>query len=258
MQASFKGVIIIPARLQSQRLPNKMLAPINGQPMIWHVWQRAQASARELGARVVVAAAEAEVVELVRAFGGEAVLTSPALNSGSDRVYAALAQLPERAQYDYVCNLQGDMPNVGPEVITQTISALSTAPEFEVMTAVGALAPEAVNNPNIVKAVLESRGEATHLPSNVYSALYFSRGPVPYQAQQYWEHIGVYVYRPKALEQFVNLPISTIEQTERLEQLRGLAHGIRYGAIVVDRVPISVDTSEDLQHARAIMTSSNE
>lgn len=270
-----KSIIIIPARLNAIRLPNKPLALINGKTMIEHVWRRA---AQVPHVRVVVAAGDQEIVDLITAKGGEAVLTAPELPSGSDRVNAALAELKNRTQYEYICNLQGDMPNVSGEIIENAIIALDALSEFEVMTAIAPMAEEETSNPNVVKTAavkLDREGLHSQLKHEieVYRTLYFSRATIPYNkpqvapnnkdtgteslrssANKYWQHIGLYVYRRAALSRFISAPVNSLEQSERLEQLRALGLGITFGAVSALETPISVDTPEDLEKARDIMS----
>jgi 3-deoxy-manno-octulosonate cytidylyltransferase (CMP-KDO synthetase) len=236
-------IVIIPARLAASRLPGKPLADIGGTPMILHVL--AQARLAGVG-DVAVAAGDAEIVDLVRGAGGRAVLTDPALPSGSDRVLAALGELDPDGRCDVVINLQGDMPFVPPAVITACLGVLAAEADCDIATAI---APEASPadraDPAVVKAVVSLRGDEPR-----GRALYFTRS-VLYGDAPVWKHVGVYAYRREALERFCTAPPSPLEQREKLEQLRALELGLSIWAAVVDETPISVDTPADLEAARA-------
>ena len=236
-------IVIIPARIAASRLPGKPLADIGGTPMILRVL--AQARLAGVG-ETAVAAADAEIVALVRGAGGAAVLTDPALPSGSDRVLAALGELDPDGRCDVVVNLQGDMPFVAPAVITACLGVLAAEADCDIATAI---APEASPadraDPAVVKAVVSLReGEPRG------RALYFTRS-VLYGDAPVWKHVGIYAYRRAALERFSAAPPSPLEQREKLEQLRALELGLSIWAAVVDETPISVDTPADLEAARA-------
>jgi 3-deoxy-manno-octulosonate cytidylyltransferase (CMP-KDO synthetase) len=233
-----KPIVLIPARLAATRLPGKPLADIGGVPMIVRVLRQAQAAG--VGP-VAVAAGDAEIVEAVEAAGGTAVLTDPALPSGSDRILAALQALDPEGRHDAVINLQGDMPFVEPSVIADCVALLAREPGCDIATAV---APEASpadrGNPDVVKAVLAGDGRA----------LYFTRSTL-YGEGPVWRHIGIYGYRRAALERFNAAPPSPLETREKLEQLRALELGLSIRAAVAAAAPISVDTPADLEAARA-------
>jgi 3-deoxy-manno-octulosonate cytidylyltransferase (CMP-KDO synthetase) len=236
-------IILIPARMAASRLPGKPLADIEGIPMVVRVLR--QALAAGVGP-VAVAAGDSEIVEAVAAASGTAVLTDPALPSGSDRILAALTAVDPDGRHDVVINLQGDMPFVGPEVLRACTGLLAEEAACDIATVV---APEASpadrDNPDVVKAVL-ALAEGTRRGR----ALYFTRstlhgeGPV-------WRHIGIYGYRREALMRFNAAPPSPLERRESLEQLRALELGQSIWATVVDAAPISVDTPADLEAARA-------
>jgi 3-deoxy-manno-octulosonate cytidylyltransferase (CMP-KDO synthetase) len=236
-------IVLIPARLAATRLPNKPLADIGGQPMILRVLRAAEAAA--VG-RVAVAAGDPEIVEIVKAAGGEAVLTDPLLPSGSDRIRAALQALDPEGRCDAVINLQGDMPFVAPEVLSACARLLAEVPACDIATVVAPeSSPEDRANPDVVKAVLA-------LPEGAREgrALYFTRSTL-YGDAPIWRHIGIYGYRRRALEQFTQAPPSPLERREKLEQLRALEMGLQIWAAVIDQAPISVDTPADLERARA-------
>lgn len=236
-------IIIIPARMAATRLPGKPLADIAGQPMIVRVLRAAQAA--NIGP-VAVAAGDDEIVQAVRAAGGQAVLTDPALPSGSDRILAALAQIDPDGRHEVVINLQGDMPFVSAQVLNACAGLLAREAECDIATVVAPEDSEADRtNPDVVKAVLALADGA-----QTGRALYFTRsalhGPGPI-----WRHVGIYGYRREALERFNAAPPSALEQREKLEQLRALELGLRIWAARIDKPPISVDTPDDLARARA-------
>ena len=230
-------IIVIPARMQATRLPGKPLADINGRPMIAHVIDRAKEA--DIGP-VVVAAAENEIAEAAEQYGAKAVLTDPDLPSGSDRIKAALDSLDKERKYDVVINVQGDIPTISPLSIRAALTPLEE-PSVDISTLVAEIKiQEELLNPNVVKAVLAASGRA----------LYFSRALVPTGSGPVYHHIGLYGYRRKALERFVQLQPSPLELRERLEQLRALEDGMVISAAVVDDIPLGVDDGDDLERAR--------
>jgi 3-deoxy-manno-octulosonate cytidylyltransferase (CMP-KDO synthetase) len=237
-------IIIIPARLAATRLPGKPLADIGGSTLIVRVLR--QALAADVGP-VAVAAGDPDIVAAVRDAGGVAVLTDPALPSGSDRIMAALALLDPKARHDAVINLQGDMPFVQPSLVAACAHLLRDEPSCDIATAV---APEADaadrDNVDVVKAVVSLAAGADR-----GRALYFTRSRL-YGEGPIWRHIGIYGYRRAALAQFTAAAPSPLEQREKLEQLRALELGLSIWAAVVDNAPISVDTPADLAAARAV------
>ncbi|HZK99452.1 MAG TPA: 3-deoxy-manno-octulosonate cytidylyltransferase [Caulobacteraceae bacterium] len=237
------AIVLIPARMAARRLPGKPLADIAGTPMIVRVLRQAEGAG--VG-RVVVAAGDPEIVEAVRRTGGEAVMTDPALASGSDRILAALAQLDPDRRFETVVNFQGDMPFVDPALIAACVAPLAAGPACDIATLVAAESgPEDRTNPDVVKAVI-----ALAPGGRGGRALYFTRstlhGPGPV-----WRHIGIYGYRREALERFHAAPPSPLERRERLEQLRALEIGLTIWAAVAPAAPMSVDTPADLAAARA-------
>jgi len=230
-------IIVIPARMQATRLPGKPLADINGRPMIAHVIDRAKEA--DIGP-VVVAAAETEIAEAAEQYGAKAVLTDRDLPSGSDRIKAALDSLDKERKYDVVINVQGDIPTISPLSIRAALTPLEE-PSVDISTLVAEIKiQEELLNPNVVKAVLAASGRA----------LYFSRALVPTGSGPVYHHIGLYGYRRKALERFVQLQPSPLELRERLEQLRALEDGMVISAAVVDDIPLGVDDRDDLERAR--------
>ena len=243
-------IVLIPARLQSVRLPNKPLADIAGEPMIVHVMRRAQEA--DLG-RVVVACAEREIADAVTAAGGEAVLTRAVHVSGSDRIYEALTHLDADRKHDAVINLQGDLPTLAPDLPRAALDLLADA-----AVDIGTLAAE-INDAterddqNVVKAVISTSGTPAGVAAGSGRALYFTRSRAPSGDGVLWHHIGLYAFRREALERFIALPPSPLEQRERLEQLRALEAGMRIDVAFVDTVPLGVDTPRDLARARELL-----
>jgi 3-deoxy-manno-octulosonate cytidylyltransferase (CMP-KDO synthetase) len=238
-------IILIPARLQSVRLPDKPLADIAGEAMIVHVMRRAEEAG--LG-RVVVACAEREIADAVTAAGGEAVLTRPDHPSGSDRIHEALMIVDAEGRHDAVVNLQGDLPTLASELPRAALSLLAD-PAVEIGTLAAEIRdPAERDDPNVVKAVVSAAEGAAR-----GRAVYFTRATAPSGEGPLWHHIGLYAYRRAALERFIALPPSPLEQRERLEQLRALEAGMRIDVAFVDTVPLGVDTPRDLARARELL-----
>lgn len=243
---SVSPLVVIPARMASTRLPGKPLADIAGAPMIVQVWRRAMEAA--VGP-VLVACAEAEIAEAITAAGGQAVLTDPDLPSGSDRVWQAVLRFDPQARHDVIVNVQGDLPTLDPALVRAALEPLAD-PAVDLATLVAAITEtEERGNPNVVKAVT---GLATD--GRQARALYFTRATAPWGDGPLWHHIGLYAYRRSALERFVSLPPSPLEQREKLEQLRALENGMRIDCVRVDTVPLGVDTPADLEKARQILS----
>ena len=235
-------LVIIPARLAATRLPNKPLAMIGGAPMIVHVLRRAQ----EAGiGPVAVACGDQAIADAVQKAGGTAVLTDPALPSGSDRVHAAVQMLDPDGRHDVVINLQGDLPSLPPDFLHAVMAPLND-PAIGIATLAAPITTAAeAASPSVVKCVCAFRpGEDTA------RALYFSRAAIPWGDGPLWHHIGIYAYRRDALARFVALPQSLLEQREKLEQLRALEAGMIMGVARVAHAPFGVDTPEDLERAR--------
>jgi 3-deoxy-manno-octulosonate cytidylyltransferase (CMP-KDO synthetase) len=239
-------LILIPARMASTRLPGKPLADIAGVPMIVHVMRRAQAAS--IGP-VVVATDSAEIAAAVDKSGGRAVMTRADHLSGSDRIFEALGQIDPGGGAKIVVNVQGDLPTIAPADIAASLTPLADdAVDIATLAAEITKAGER-SNPNVVKVV------GTPVGPGRLRALYFTRATAPAGDGPLYHHIGLYAYRRAALERFVKLPPSTLEQREKLEQLRALEAGMRIDVAIVDTVPLGVDTPEDLETARAMLTS---
>lgn len=238
-------IILIPARLAATRLPGKPLADIAGRPMVLHVWDRARAAG--LGP-VAVAAGDPEISAAVRAAGGLAVDTDPALPSGTDRIAAALAVLDPEGRHDVVVNLQGDLPTIPPATIAAVLKPLAD-PAVDIGTLVAPVASaEEAAAESVVKCACAFEGAAEVAP-----ALYFSRRAIPWGEGPLWHHVGLYAYRRAALARFVALPPSALERREKLEQLRALEAGMRIAAARIAEAPFGVDTPADLDRARALL-----
>ena len=238
------AVVVIPARMQASRLPGKPLADIAGEPMIVHVWRRAMAA--EAG-RVVVATDAEEIVAAIRKAGGEAILTRADHASGSDRVYEAVSKVDPEGDRDIVINVQGDLPTLEPHLVRACVEPLATK-GVHISTIACEIRDQAERtNPNVVKVV------GSPIGPNRLRALYFTRATAPYGDGPRYHHIGLYAYRRAALERFVTLPPSPLEQQEKLEQLRALEAGMRIDITLVDSVPRGVDTPADLETARKIL-----
>jgi 3-deoxy-manno-octulosonate cytidylyltransferase (CMP-KDO synthetase) len=235
-------LVLIPARMASTRLPGKPLADIAGEPMIVHVMRRARAA--RVGPVVVATDSEA-IATCVEKAGGRAVMTRADHRCGSDRVFEALETVDVERRIRIVVNVQGDLPTLAPSDIAAAIEALAD-PAVDIGTLAAEMRQEdEPSDPNVVK-VVGTRSAAARL-----RALYFTRAVAPWGEGTLYQHIGLYAFRREALSRFVALPPSPLEQRERLEQLRALEHGMRIDATIVGRVPLGVDTPDDLERARA-------
>jgi 3-deoxy-manno-octulosonate cytidylyltransferase (CMP-KDO synthetase) len=239
-----RALVLIPARMAATRLPGKPLMDIAGLPMIVHVLRRAEAA--QIG-RVAVATDTPEIAAVVTAHGGEAVMTRADHPSGSDRIYEALCRLDPGREAEIVVNLQGDFPTIRTDNISDVLGPLFD-PAVDIATLAAEIHTEEESlNPNVVKAVGSPSG-----PRRL-RALYFTRATAPWGDGPRYHHIGLYAYRRAALERFVALPPSPLEQQEKLEQLRALEAGMRIDVTIVDTVPRGVDTPADLETARQIL-----
>lgn len=242
--------VVIPARYAAARLPGKPLSLIGGRPLIQWVWERM----RDCGAASVIIATDDERIgETARAFGAVCAMTSPAHASGTDRVAEVAAQR-KFADDDVIVNVQGDEPLIEPQLVADLAEALRQRPSFDIATAVAPVGSlEEFLDPNCVKAVRAIDGRA----------LYFSRAPVPWPRDQSeagrpaafsgaWRHIGIYAYRTRSLRQFTASRPTPLEQSEKLEQLRALEHGMSiYCLALAVAPPAGVDTPADLERLRA-------
>ena len=239
MSFMHKATAIIPARYGSTRLPGKALLDIGGKSLIQRVYERTRAAS--LVERVVVATDDPRISEVVEAFGGEALMTSPDHRSGTDRV----AEAAGMTGGGIIVNVQGDEPFISPAVIDGVIGRIMEDAEIVCSTAASPIDDETVwRDPNAVKVVLDRRGRA----------LYFSRSPLPfYRDGGYggaYLHAGIYCFRREFLMRFATLEQTPLEQAEKLEQLRMLEHGYRIGVVVTGHYAFGVDTPADLEAAR--------
>ncbi len=238
---------IIPARYGSTRLPGKALAPILGKFMIQRVYERVcAASVLDL---VFIATDDGRIVDAVKAFGGNAIMTAPDHASGTDRVAEAARTL----EFDIVVNIQGDQPFIDPVMIDEAVAPLLDDPDLPMATLMHPIAKEEdLEDPGVVKTAVALNGDA----------LYFSRSLIPYPREDFphnvYEHVGLYVYRRDFLEVLAKLPPTPLEQIESLEQLRVLEHGYRL-RVVESKCSdhafsgFSVDTAEDIKKAEMLL-----
>jgi 3-deoxy-manno-octulosonate cytidylyltransferase (CMP-KDO synthetase) len=238
-------LILIPARMASTRLPGKPLADIAGVPMIVHVWRRAAAAG--IGP-AVVATDSPEVAAAVEKSGGKAVMTRGDHMSGTDRIHEALAKIDRASRAAVIVNMQGDLPTLEPDNLAAAVALLGE-PAVDIATLAAEIRrADERDNPNVVKVVGTPVGPAR------LRALYFTRATAPAGNGPLYHHIGLYAFRRAALDRFVALPPSPLEKREKLEQLRALEAGMRIDVAIVDTVPLGVDTPEDLEAARAMLT----
>ena len=242
-------LIAIPARMRAQRLPGKILETIGGKPMIVQCCDRA----REANCGdVLVAAAEEEIANAVRAAGYECLVTQADLPSGTDRIACTLSVLGRA--YSVILNLQGDLPHIKPEYIRVLASTMLADEQCGMATLVAPLSSEEdAHNANIVKAVCAFPTKDTGAANgNTARALYFTRARAPWGEGPLYHHIGIYGFRRSVLEQFVALPPGQLEQREKLEQLRALENGIPIKVLRVDSAICGIDTREELEKIRSV------
>lgn len=236
---------VIPARLKSTRLPEKMLADVGGKPLLYYTWK--QVKKVKLLDEVVVATDSIEILKAVEAFGGVAMMTSRTHQSGSDRV-AEVARKFKKFKPDIIVNIQGDEPLISPSAIRDAAQVLVDHKDMDVGSVLTPLSKqEEIDNPSITKVVINKDSEI----------LYCSRSAVPYPRnpyKKYLKQVGIYAFRPKALQEYVKLRQLPLEIAEGLEQLRLLEHGRKIKVCVGNYQSISVDTPADLQRVRKILT----
>lgn len=239
-----KVIGVIPARYGSSRFPGKIIAEIAGKPMIQRVYE--QTAKSKLLDELYVAVDDKKVYDCVVGFGGNAVMTGSQHQSGTDRI----AEVMQKVEGDIVVNIQGDQPLLDPLMIDEAVQPMIDNPEIPMSTIKTKLEPELVDDPGVVTVVTDKDG----------FALYFSRWPIPFsrdkQAVDYYEHVGLYVYRKDFLLELSNMPVSSLEKIEMLEQLRVLENG--YRILVVDTkshgaAGVSVDTPEDLENVEKMI-----
>jgi 3-deoxy-manno-octulosonate cytidylyltransferase (CMP-KDO synthetase) len=244
-----KAVILIPARLDSTRLVKKMLADIEGEPLIVHTWRQALKS--RLAGRVVVATDSLEIAAVLEARGAEVVMTSPDAGCGTDRI----AEAARKIDGDVFVNLQGDEPLISPQNIDLLLEPFFSDNPPDCSTLVFPLLPDdrvQIEDQHLVKVVMDSKGYA----------LYFSRSPIPFSRNVlpstiFYRHIGLYAFRAEVLEKFAALPPSMLELAESLEQLRLLENGFRIQCVTTLIDNPGVNTPEDLELVRSILRSAS-
>ena len=234
-------LIAVPARFGSSRLRGKILKNLCGKPVIQHVYE----ACLKTGLGDVIIATESPLVQEAAArFGAQAVLTSESCQSGTDRIFEAAKNRPEK----FIINVQGDEPFIRPQTIAKVARLLAEDPSCDIATAVTATLDDAkIDNPNCVKAVLAKDGRA----------LYFSRSRVPFKREitdenknvPYWHHCGIYGYKKEAFSRFVSLPQSPLEKLEKLEQLRALESGMTIKCVEIESGGPAIDTEADLKAA---------
>ena len=241
-RANCTSQIVIPARLASTRLPQKLLLRETGKPLIQHTFEAAKAA--RLPQAIIVAVDSPQLHQTVTSFGGQAVMTDPALPSGTDRVAYVAKGLPE---VDIFVNVQGDEPEISGEAIDQLIALLETNRSASIATLMSPIRDRSrLENPACVKVVCDNRGQA----------LYFSRSPIPHarswddallnsQPAVFNQHIGMYAYRREFLMQLGSLPPSPLEELEKLEQLRFLQAGYSILVGKIEHAPKGIDTPDD-------------
>lgn len=234
---------VIPARLGSTRLPRKPLREIAGEPMVGRVYRAVAESGVLSPADVLVATDSDEILSLCRARGWNAEMTSGHHRSGTERVH----EIAQRHAADVYFNIQGDEPLTRAEHVRDLL-ALMERPGVQIGTLKTPLPAEELNNPNVVKVVTAADDRA----------LYFSRAAIPYDRDgsrpSCFKHLGFYAYTREALDRFCSLSESSLEQAERLEQLRFLENGYAIHVAATRHDTISVDTEDDLRRVEAVLT----
>ncbi|HNW26422.1 MAG TPA: 3-deoxy-manno-octulosonate cytidylyltransferase [Candidatus Gastranaerophilaceae bacterium] len=238
--------IIIPARYDSTRLKGKPLIIVNDKPIIQWVFEKAVKS--KLADRIIIATDNQEIYNTAIMFGAEAEMTSDTHQSGSDRIAEVVEKYPE---ISYIVNLQGDEPLITPESIDQIIKGVKDDKDADISTLVRVLTDKKeIENPNCVKCARDLNGYA----------LYFSRSKIPYERNEghskIYGHLGIYGYKREALLKMTKLPQTSLELAESLEQLRALQNGMKIKTFVVDFSPVGIDTAEDLEKFKEIVSQS--
>ena len=227
--------------MESSRFPGKPMAKVEGKPMIQRVWQQAINS--EIG-EVIVACSENEIFNLITSLGGKAILTDPKLKSGTDRIYSALIKISPNIEYDYIINLQGDMPLILPEQIKKVLEPLKY--DYSIGTLATNLKEEEKTNSNVTKVVIEWKNKNTGKAKSFFRK-------IKHQEKNIFHHVGIYSYTKNSLTKFVKLPRSKNEIELNLEQYRAMDAGMNIGITFEPNIPISIDTKEDLITAESII-----
>ena len=241
-----KTAIIIPARMTSQRFPNKPMANIVGVPMIERVWRQGIKS--NIG-DVFVACCESEVFDHITSIGGKAIMTNPNLPSGTDRIFAAYSSLQNKDKYESIINLQGDMPLIDPKNIESVNLPIING--FEIGTISTNISANEEKNENITKVLIDWK--KSKILGNSVDFYKYSKSKL----LNIYQHVGIYSFTPKALKKFITLPPSKNEIKRKLEQLRALDAGIKIGITYVENIAISVDTIQDLKLIEKIIRKKN-
>lgn len=233
-----KYICIIPARMNSSRLPNKVIREINGKTLLEHVVDNARRANIE---NVAVACDSLEVMEIAKRIGVNSIYTDPNLPTGTDRVSAAAAQLNDK--YDIIVNMQGDLALFDASKLNDAVKLLEEHDDYDMATlAVPIQKSSMITSPNTVKIAIAFKDE------DWGDALYFSRSPIPYESKQYYQHIGVYAFKRDAIVKFSVMPQTLLEKTERLEQLRALENRMRIGVKIVDHFDVQeINSIEDVK-----------
>jgi len=239
---NIKTAVIIPARLKSTRLPNKMILDICGKPLIQRVYERVKLSIAD---EVVVATDSEIIFEIINKIGGKAVLTSEKHQSGTDRIAEAVENINLK-DFDFIVNVQGDEPLIDPNLINKIINLAGKVEFASAMRKINNL--DEINNPNVVKVIINKFDEA----------IYFSRSPIPFNRDnnlniKYFQHIGIYGYSREFLKIYSQMPETYLEKTEKLEQLRAIENGYKIKMVETETISIGVDTIEDLERVRKII-----
>ena len=235
------NLIIIPARLESTRLPNKQLADIKGLPMVIHILNKGLESSC---GDVIVATSNIEIYDVVRSYGENAIMTNPDHPSGSDRIFEALNIFDPDKKYKNIVNLQGDLPTIDPYLIKLTFQLIENNQNADISTLGGSINDEdELANPNVVKAYVEKVDQTLYAKD-------FVRSPKGYNKEKLFHHLGVYGYKRRSLEKFIKTKQSKREQDLKLEQLRALDNGMSIVIDLINKIPIGVDTEDDLYNVR--------
>jgi 3-deoxy-manno-octulosonate cytidylyltransferase (CMP-KDO synthetase) len=255
-----KTVIVIPVRYASSRFPGKPLISIGGSPLIRQIWERARES--RLAERLIVATDDERIRKAAASFGAEVIMTEGEFRTGTDR----LAWVAEQVVADAYLNLQGDELILDSQILDDLIASFKAAQPLMMGTLKRAISsPDENNNPNVVKVVTDREGYA----------LYFSRSPIPFHRDPdaatksdrsdgsdrsdiprvpFYKHLGIYIYRRDLLQQFTRLPTGSLEEHEKLEQLRALENGIRIKVWETSRDSLRIDAPEDVKAAERFLT----
>lgn len=238
-----KTAIIIPARYGSSRLEGKPLIKVLDKPIIQWVYEKAQQS--KLADIIIVATDDQRIYDAVKSFGGNVEMTSNEHKCGSDRIKEVVMRHPE---ISYIVNLQGDEPLIKPESIDEVAKNVKEDKYADISTLIRKITPNEAENPNLVKCVVDNLG----------FAMYFSRSKIPFERNveksDFYGHLGIYGYKRDALIKMTELPQSTYEMSESLEQLRALQNGMKIKTSVVDFIPVGIDTASDLERFKEIVS----